>query len=66
MGNVIEFPKKPESYTAKSVIEAAAEADLDVVAIMAYRKNGDEWFASTTSDGGALLWLMERLKKQFL
>lgn len=34
--------------------------------ILGYDKDGQEFFSSTYADGGVVLWLMERLKKQLL
>ena len=33
---------------------------------MAWDKDGDLYFASTMSDGGEVLWLMEQCKKRLL
>lgn len=51
---------------AERVLNKALEYDLDQVVILGYRKNGDEYFASSIADGGSVLWLMERLKLQLL
>lgn len=47
------------------VLEAAKDK-LEGVIILGYDKEGDEYFASTYADGGDVLWLLERCKKQLL
>jgi len=39
---------------------------LEGVVILGYDKEGGEYFASSYADGGDVLWLLERLKKQLL
>ena len=48
------------------IIQRAADAGLTDVVILGYDKDGEEWFASSTADGGEVLWLLERLKLQLL
>lgn len=48
------------------IIKAAQERDLASVVILGYDQEGAEYFASSIADGGAVLWLMERLKQQLL
>lgn len=40
----------------------AALPKLKGVVLMGYDEDGEEWFASSYSDGGMVLWLMERCK----
>lgn len=40
--------------------------ELDSVVIMGYDKEGDEVFASSIADGGAVLWLLEQCKLKLL
>ena len=47
------------------VLESAI-GKLDQVLILGFDKNGDEYFASSQADGGDVMWLMERCKKQLL
>lgn len=44
----------------------AALGKLDTVVILGYDKDGDEYFASSVSDGGTVVWLMERAKMKLL
>jgi hypothetical protein len=44
----------------------AAVGQMESVVILGYDKEGQEYFASSISDGGAVLWLLEQLKKQLL
>lgn len=48
-----------------TVLEGAKDK-LDAVVIIGYTKDGDEYFASTFADGGSVLWLLEKCKKQLL
>lgn len=48
------------------VLDGAMEADLTHVVIAGYQADGSEYFASSMTDGGATLWLIERLKKRLL
>jgi hypothetical protein len=47
------------------VLDAAKET-LEGVVIMGWTTDGEEYFASTYSDGGTVLWLVERMKKMLL
>jgi hypothetical protein len=44
----------------------AAKGELEGVVVLGYDKEGGEYFASSYADGGQVLWLLERLKKQLL
>jgi hypothetical protein len=48
------------------VLKSALERDLQSVVVLAYDADGEEYFASSLSDGGTVLWLMERCKKMLL
>lgn len=48
------------------ILEAAGGADLRVAVVIGYDADGDEYFASSVSDGADVLWLLERLKLQLL
>ena len=48
------------------VLEAAKSMDLEGVVLLGYKKNGDQYFASTYADGGEVVWLLEMCKKQLL
>lgn len=67
MGEVVE----PSFITrldipVERILRKATEANLTTVVVMGYDANGDEYFASSVSDGGEVLWLMEKCKKRLL
>lgn len=39
---------------------------MSKVVPIGWDKDGGEYFASTIADGGTVLWLLERLKKQLM
>ena len=51
---------------AERYLRRALEADLEAVVVVGYTQDGEEYFASSIADGGEVLWLLERLKKQLL
>ena len=51
---------------ADRILRKALDADLDRVIVIGYDADGAEYFASSVSDGGAILWLMERAKLKLL
>jgi hypothetical protein len=66
-GTVVVFPGITKlDIPAERVLEAAKLAELTDIVIVGYDKDENEWFASSIADGGTVLWLMERLKKQLL
>jgi hypothetical protein len=48
------------------ILDSAKEAGLEGVVVLGFREDGSEYFASSYADGGTVLWLMEKLKKQLL
>ena len=48
------------------VLDGAKKEGLDGVVILGYRKDGEQYFASTYADGGTVLWLLEMCKKELL
>lgn len=48
------------------VLSQAADADLESIVVLGYDQDGVEYFDSSIADGGAVVWLMERLKLQLL
>ena len=44
----------------------AAKEKLEGVVLLGYDKNGETYFASSYADGGTILWLLEKCKKQLL
>ena len=41
------------------VLKGAEEMEMTEVVILGYDKEGDFYFASSKSDGGSILWLLE-------
>lgn len=67
MGDVVILPVLTRlDIPAERVIGMAQAAELANVVVLGYTKDGNEYFASSYADGGNVLWLMERLKKQLL
>lgn len=44
----------------------SAIGKMDQVVLIGWDKNGQEYFSSSVSDGGTVLWHMERAKLQLL
>lgn len=51
---------------ADRVLTRAMERNLQSVVVLGYDQEGEEYFCSSLADGGAVLWLMERLKLQLV
>lgn len=67
MGEVVELGCITSlDIPAERVLNAAVKKDLQSVVILGYDQEGQEYFSSSIADGGSVLWLMERLKKQLL
>ncbi len=48
------------------VLAAALEANLQTVVVIGYDPSGENYFASSVSDGGTVLWLAEQMKAALL
>ena len=48
------------------IIARAAEAGLTSVVVLGFDADGDEFFASSDADGGAVLWHLERARHKLL
>lgn len=66
MGDVVTFRGITKLDLPPDRILEDAVGKLQGVVILGYTKDGDEFFASSYADGGNVLWLLERLKKQLL
>ncbi|KKN52664.1 hypothetical protein LCGC14_0610580 [marine sediment metagenome] len=67
MGNVVELDCITTlDISADRVLSAALEEDLAGVVLVGYKKDGSEFFRSSYADGGTILWLFEKCKKQLL
>jgi hypothetical protein len=67
MGEVV-YPDIPTSLDipVERVLDGASESDLEVVVVLGYTKDGMEFFSSSVADGGTVLWLLERAKKELI
>ena len=61
LGNVTRLDIPPER-----VLQAALDKGLKSVVVLGYDEEGEEYFCSSVADGGTVIWLMERAKKQLL
>ena len=66
MSKIIKFTGITKLDLPVDLILSEAQNKLDNVVIMGYDNDGEEYFASSIADGGTVLWLIERLKKQLL
>jgi hypothetical protein len=66
MSNVINFTGITKLDLPVDRVLDAAKETLEGVVIMGWTTDGEEYFASTYSDGGTVLWLVERMKKMLL
>jgi hypothetical protein len=66
MSKVIEFTGVTRLDLPLDRVLDAAKETLEGVVIMGWTTDGEEYFASTYSDGGTVMWLVERMKKMLL
>ena len=66
MSKVIKFTGITKLDLPVDRVLDAAKETLEGVVIMGWTTDGEEYFASTYSDGGTVLWLVERMKKMLL
>lgn len=64
--NVIDFDGVTRLDLSPDRVLEKAKGKLEGVVTMGYTKEGDIYFASSYSDGGTVLWLMESCKKMLL
>ncbi len=48
------------------VLKTASDQEFDSIIIVGYTKDGEEYFASSISDGADVLWHLERAKLRLL
>lgn len=48
------------------LLQAAIDEGLSEVVIVGFKKDGEEYFASSVADGGSVLWNLERAKLRLL
>lgn len=66
MSKVIPFTGITKLDMTPDVVLEAAKGRMEGVIILGYTENGDEYFASTYADGGTVMWLLERCKRDLL
>ena len=66
MGEVVTLPCITTLDIPADRVLQAAVGKLDHVVIIGYDKDGEEYFAANFSDGGEVLWHMERAKMKLL
>lgn len=66
MSNVITLTGVTKLDLPPDRILEAAIGQLEGVVIIGYDLEGNEYFASSYSDRGKILWLLERMKKMLL
>lgn len=65
--NVIDLPVITTlDLDPQRVLKWAAEADLEGVVVVGTTKDGQEYFASSISDGAEIVWHLERTKLKVL
>lgn len=65
--NVVELDLVTKlDIPVERVLRRAQEADLQSVVVLGYDANGEEYFCSSISDGGSVVWLIERAKLNLL
>lgn len=67
MGEVVDLSVTTTlDVPPERVLDAVPKADLEQVVVVGSRKDGSLYFASSTSDGGNVLWLFEVAKHQLM
>lgn len=65
MGDIIQFPGPTAApIPPATILEKAAEREFTSIVVMGFTADGDLYAASSTSDGGEVLWMMERAKRR--
>lgn len=64
--NVVRLPCVTTLDLNPDVILEEAVGKLETVVLLGYDHDGGEYFASSVADGGTVMWLMEKVKKQLL
>jgi hypothetical protein len=66
MGKVIPFSGVTNLDLEADVVLENTKGQLEGFVICGYTKDGEEYFASTYSDGKEAMWLLERCKRELL
>jgi len=62
MSEIIKFPGKTYADIPADDVLASAMGKLSGVVLMGYTTDGQEYIASSISDGPQMVWLLERAK----
>lgn len=63
MSNVVELSCQTTlDLPAERILGKALDADLETAVVVGFDKDGQFYFASTTADGGNVMWLFEKAK----
>jgi hypothetical protein len=67
MSNVIDWPHETRlDISSEKVLTKAIEQQITDVIVIGRKPDGSEYFASAIADGGDVLWLLERMKRELL
>lgn len=66
MGKVIELKLITKLDLDPDRVLSKAIGNLTEVVVMGFDKDGNEYFASSVSDGGSVLWHIERAKHKLM
>jgi hypothetical protein len=67
MNNIVEFTGITTlDIPPDRIIASAANEKFERVVIIGVTEDGDEYFSSSASDGGSVLWDLERAKLKLL
>ncbi len=66
MGKIVQFNGITRLDLPPDRILSNAMEQLESVVIIGYDTQGNEYFATNLADGGTVLWLLERCKKDLL
>jgi len=67
MGDVVQFRGITMlDIPVETVMNMAGAANLGTAVVIGWDEVGDFYFASSASDGGDVLWLLEKAKKMLL
>lgn len=65
--NIIRFPGNTLcDLDVNQVLDGAKDSDIDELIIIGRQKNGEYYFASTTSDACQMLWMCKKLEQELL
>ena len=67
MGTVVELDVASRlDVPVERILARVADAELELVIVIGYLKDGGEYFLSSIADGGDCVWLLERAKLKLL